>query len=41
MKDIVIREQSQKMKSLEDVCQDLEGTIGQFRELVMQLQGQA
>jgi hypothetical protein len=27
-----------KIAALEDNCQDLEGTIGQFRELVMQLQ---
>lgn len=37
-KDVEIREQARKIQSLEDACQDLEGTIVQFRELVMQLQ---
>lgn len=32
------RELNQKIESLEDNCQDLENTIGQFRELVLQLQ---
>ena len=38
-RDVELREQAQKIQSLEDACQDLDGTIGQFRELVMQLQG--
>ena len=37
-KDVDIREQARKIQSLEEACQDLEGTIVQFRELVMQLQ---
>ena len=37
-KDSQIREQLQKVSALEDACQDLEGTITQFRELVLQLQ---
>ncbi|CAL1693902.1 unnamed protein product [Somion occarium] len=37
-KDADIFEQSQKVRALEDACQDFEGTILQFRELVMQLQ---
>ncbi|KII94229.1 hypothetical protein PLICRDRAFT_100409 [Plicaturopsis crispa FD-325 SS-3] len=39
-KDIQIREHLRKIESLEDACQDLENTIGQFRELVMQLQSE-
>lgn len=38
VKDAEIFEQSQKIKALEDACQDLEGTIVQFRELVLSLQ---
>jgi dynactin 1 len=38
-KDIQIREQMRRADSLEDMCQDLENTISQFRELVLQLQG--
>ncbi|KAK7063669.1 CAP-Gly domain-containing protein [Favolaschia claudopus] len=37
-KDKKIREQVLKAQSLEDACSDLEGTIGQFRDLVLQLQ---
>ena len=37
-KDTQIREHVQKISTLEDACQDLDGTIGQFRELVLQLQ---
>ncbi|KAI0829040.1 dynactin [Trametes gibbosa] len=37
-KDVQIREQVRKIESLEEACQDLEGTIVQFRELVLQLQ---
>ena len=37
-KDIQIHEQSRKIQSLEEACQDLEGTIVQFRELVLSLQ---
>ncbi|KAI0095020.1 dynactin [Irpex rosettiformis] len=40
VRDSDIREQAQKIQSLEDACQDLEGTIGRFRDLVMQLQGE-
>ncbi|KAI0684674.1 dynactin [Cytidiella melzeri] len=39
-KDVEIREQAQKIQSLEDACVDLDGTIGQFRDLVMQLQSE-
>ncbi|KAG6857289.1 hypothetical protein H0H87_006482 [Tephrocybe sp. NHM501043] len=31
-------QQGQRIEALEDVCQDLEGTINKFRDLVMQLQ---
>ncbi|KAF7347275.1 CAP-Gly domain-containing protein [Mycena venus] len=37
-KDVQIREHVRKAESLEEACTDLEGTIGQFRELVLQLQ---
>ena len=37
-KDIQIHEQTRKIQSLEEACQDLEGTIVQFRELVLSLQ---
>ncbi|KAJ6541721.1 dynein associated protein-domain-containing protein [Mycena capillaripes] len=37
-KDVQIREHVRKAESLEEACADLEGTIGQFRDLVMQLQ---
>ncbi|TFY63700.1 hypothetical protein EVJ58_g3096, partial [Rhodofomes roseus] len=37
-KETQIREQAAKIASLEEACQDLEGTIVRFRELVMQLQ---
>ena len=37
-KDSELRDQTRKIQSLEDACQDLEGTIVQFRELVLQLQ---
>lgn len=38
MKDAQIREYLRKVEGLEEACLDLEGTIGQFRDLVMQLQ---
>lgn len=38
MKDIQNRDHLQRISALEDACQDLEGTINQFRELVLQLQ---
>ena len=37
-KDIQIHEMTRKIQSLEEACQDLEGTIVQFRELVLSLQ---
>ena len=37
-RDTEIYEQSRKIQSLEESCQDLETTIVQFRELVLQLQ---
>ena len=37
-KDVQIRDRQRKVESLEEACQDLDGTIGQFRELVMNLQ---
>ncbi|KAF5385085.1 hypothetical protein D9615_001067 [Tricholomella constricta] len=37
-KDVQIREHVQKVEALEEACQDLENTITQFRELVLQLQ---
>ncbi|GLB43572.1 putative dynein associated protein [Lyophyllum shimeji] len=37
-KDAEIREHLQKIETLEEACQDLENTISQFRELVLQLQ---
>ncbi|KAH9926495.1 dynein associated protein-domain-containing protein [Fomitopsis serialis] len=40
-KETLIREQAAKIASLEEACQDLEGTIVRFRELVMQLQTNA
>ncbi|KAJ7877450.1 dynactin [Mycena leptocephala] len=39
-KDVLIREHVRKAESLEEACADLEGTIGQFRDLVMQLQSE-
>ncbi|KAF7346159.1 CAP-Gly domain-containing protein [Mycena sanguinolenta] len=39
-KDAQIREHVRKAESLEEACTDLEGTIGQFRELVVQLQSE-
>ena len=38
MKDVVTRDQARKIESLEENLQDYENTIGQFRELVLQLQ---
>ena len=38
MKDLQIREQTRKVEALEEVCQDMENTINQFRDLVLQLQ---
>ena len=37
-KDMQIHDQSRKIQNLEEACQDLEGTIVQFRELVLSLQ---
>ncbi|KAI0652665.1 dynactin [Trametes meyenii] len=37
-KDAQSHEQARKIEVLEETCQDLEGTIVQFRELVLQLQ---
>ncbi|KAJ6508957.1 dynactin [Mycena sanguinolenta] len=39
-KDAQIREHVRKAESLEEACTDLESTIGQFRELVVQLQNE-
>ncbi|KAJ7430561.1 dynein associated protein-domain-containing protein [Mycena latifolia] len=39
-KDAQIREHVRKAEALEEACVDLEGTIGQFRDLVMQLQSE-
>ncbi|KAH8119806.1 dynactin [Phellopilus nigrolimitatus] len=39
-KDSQSREQAHKISDLEDACQDFEGTINQFRELVLQLQAE-
>ncbi|TCD64746.1 hypothetical protein EIP91_003668 [Steccherinum ochraceum] len=39
-KDTEIFEQTQKIRTLEDACQDFEGTIVQFRELVLSLQSE-
>ncbi|EIN14288.1 dynactin [Punctularia strigosozonata HHB-11173 SS5] len=39
-KDMLIRERDQKIESLEDACLDLDNTISQFRDLVMQLQSE-
>lgn len=38
LKDMDIQAQQRRVSSLEETCQDLEGTIAQFRDLVMQLQ---
>ncbi|KAM5535272.1 hypothetical protein V8D89_011078 [Ganoderma adspersum] len=37
-KELQIHDQTRKIQSLEESCQDLEGTIVQFRELVLSLQ---
>ena len=37
-KEMAVRDQANKVMELEDACQDFEMTIGQFRDLVMQLQ---
>jgi dynactin 1 len=37
-KELDVYTQQRKVAQLEETCQDLEGTITQFRELVMQLQ---
>jgi dynactin 1 len=37
-KELDVYTQQRKVVQLEETCQDLEGTITQFRELVMQLQ---
>ncbi|CCL98838.1 uncharacterized protein FIBRA_00843 [Fibroporia radiculosa] len=39
-KDVQLREQASRIVTLEEACQDLENTIVQFRELVMQLQSE-
>ncbi|KAF9488647.1 dynactin [Pleurotus eryngii] len=39
-KDAEIREYLRKIEGLEEACLDLEGTIAQFRELVLQLQSE-
>ncbi|KAL0951934.1 hypothetical protein HGRIS_008587 [Hohenbuehelia grisea] len=39
-KDAQVREHINKIALLEEACQDLEGTISQFRDLVMQLQSE-
>ncbi|KAJ7605055.1 dynactin [Mycena polygramma] len=39
-KDVQIREHVRRAESLEEACADLEGTIGQFRDLVMNLQSE-
>ncbi|KAF8899310.1 dynein associated protein-domain-containing protein [Infundibulicybe gibba] len=39
-RDTQIREYAHKIELLEEGCQDLENTIGQFRELVFQLQNE-
>jgi hypothetical protein len=38
LKDVQIREQTRKVEALEESCQDLDSTITQFRDLVLQLQ---
>ncbi|KAJ7597843.1 dynactin [Mycena floridula] len=38
MRDTQIRDQARKIENLEETCLDLEGTIEQFRDLVMRLQ---
>ena len=37
-KDVQLAERQQRIESLEEACQDLERTIGRFRELVIQLE---
>ena len=37
-KEAQVREHLRKVESLEETCVDYEGTIQQFRELVLQLQ---
>ncbi|KAG6812629.1 hypothetical protein H0H92_001712 [Tricholoma furcatifolium] len=37
-KDMQIHQHVQRIENLEDACQDLEGTINKFRDLVLQLQ---
>ncbi|GAA5932529.1 hypothetical protein JCM1841_000239 [Sporobolomyces salmonicolor] len=39
LKDLQLQELRRRNESLEDSCADYEGTIGQFRELVISLQG--
>jgi dynactin 1 len=38
VKEMQVREHANKIEELEDTILDLDGTIGQFRELVTQLQ---
>lgn len=37
-KDVQLAERQQRIESLEEACQDMERTIGRFRELVIQLE---
>lgn len=39
-KDVQLNAQARKIEELNEACQDLEGTVVQFRELVMQLQSE-
>jgi dynactin 1 len=39
-RDTQIRDQTRKVETLEEACQDYENTITQFRELVVQLQSE-
>ncbi|KAF8481025.1 dynein associated protein-domain-containing protein [Russula ochroleuca] len=39
-KDVQLAERQQRIESLEEACQDLERTIGRFRELVIQLESE-
>ncbi|KAI0305043.1 dynein associated protein-domain-containing protein [Russula brevipes] len=39
-KDVLLAERQQRIESLEEACQDMERTIGRFRELVIQLESE-
>ncbi|KAH9996492.1 dynein associated protein-domain-containing protein [Russula vinacea] len=39
-KDVQLAERQQRIESLEEACQDMERTIGRFRELVIQLESE-